>query len=83
MEQEKLEMKEIRILLTEQDFAKLCEIGFVEYQKLKIPISEKDFDILIEGGIAQLNHQGQPVKIALQDIGYNRIAMYLSKSKIY
>ena len=83
MEQEKLEMKEIRILLTEQDFAKLCETGFVEYQKLKIPISEKDFDILIEGGIAQLNHQGQPVKIALQDIGYNRIAMYLSKSKIY
>ena len=83
MEQEKQEMKEIRILLTDDDFAKLCNTGVVEYHKLKIPITEENFDILIEGGIVSLSHGGQPIKIALQDIGYDRIAMHLSKSKIY
>lgn len=76
-------MKEIRILLTDEDFAKLCQTGFVEYQRLKIPITENDFDLLIEGKIVSLNYMGQPIKIALQDIGYDRIAKHLNTSPIY
>lgn len=76
-------MKELRILLTEKDFASLCEKGHVNYQKLEIPISKENFDILIEGGIVSLNHKGQLVKIALQDIGIDRIAQYVIKSQLY
>lgn len=82
MEQEK-PMKEIRILLTDEDFAKLCQTGFAEYQRIKVPITKEDFDGLIEGKIVSINHMGQPIKIALQDIGYDRIARHLSKSPIY
>lgn len=76
-------MKEIRILLTDDDFAKLCKTGIVEYQRLQIPISTENFDLLIEGKIVSINHMTQPIKIALQDIGYDRIAKHLSKSTIY
>jgi len=76
-------MKEIRILLTEEDFANLCKTGFVEFQRLKIEITSEQFDELIEGKIVSTIYFGQPIKIALQDIGYNRIAKYLNTSTIY
>ena len=76
-------MREIRILITDEDFAKLCKTGFVEYQKLKIEITSDQFDELIEGKIVSTNYLSQPIKIALQDIGYDRIAKHLSTSTIY
>jgi hypothetical protein len=76
-------MREIRILITDEDFAKLCKTGFVEYQKLKIEITSDQFDELIEGKIVSTNYFNQPIKIALQDIGYDRIAKHLSTSTIY
>jgi len=85
-------MKEIRILLTDEDFGALCQTGYVLYNNIeKINISEDDFDKLIEGEIVTMNwmrrtrHTNEPhiVKIALQDIGYDRIAKHLSNSPIY
>jgi hypothetical protein len=86
-------MKEIRILLTDEDFAKLCQTGFVLYNNIeKIKISEEDFDKLIEGKIVSIEwmrrtrhktNEPHTVKVALQDIGYDRIAKHLMSSPIY
>jgi hypothetical protein len=86
-------MKEIRISLNEEDFIILCQKGYVLYNNIeKIKIDEDNFDKLIEGQIITCNwvkknrftsNENFIVKLALQDIGYNRIAKHLIDSPIY
>lgn len=84
-------MREIRILLNDEDFGRLCQTGFVENRSPnhidRIKITEEDFDKLISGEIVSpvfmKNNLPQNVKVALQDIGYDRISKHLNKSTIY
>ena len=81
--------EELRISLSEDDFIKLCQTGFVH---IIIPISKSQLDILINGDIVSLNHtfrtrhktfEVREVKIILQDIGYGKIFKHLNNSTIY
>ncbi len=80
-------MREIRILLNDEDFKRLCQTGFVENNNDRIKITEEDFDKLIDGKIISpiwmKNNIPQNVRVALQDIGYDRISKHLRDSTIY
>lgn len=81
-------MNEIRISLNEEDFSKLCLNGHIHYREgfLKnyfIPINQENFDKLTNGDIIDVQHSGKRFKIALQDIGLNKIMHYKSKSTIF
>lgn len=81
-------MKEIRILLTEQTFTELCKRGAVEYKMsyfntLEIRITKNDILDLSSGDIITKEVDGQEFKLALQDIGYDRIAAIIKRSPVY
>lgn len=85
-------MDEIRILLDEGKFEELCNLGFTKYGNSEISISQENFDQLIDGDVVSViksirtrhkSNTNVSFKIALQDIGYDRIYFYLNKSKIY
>jgi hypothetical protein len=88
-------MKEIRLSLSEDDFAELCQTGCVKFHPKsleKIEISKDQFADLIDGGVITVYYDMRTrhkttetfnVKIALQDIGYDRILMYVSRSHVF
>ncbi len=81
-------MKETRILLTEQTFTELCKRGSVEYKQsyfstLEIRLTKDDVARLAAGEIINKEADEQEFKIALQDIGFERIAAIIKRSPIY
>ena len=75
--------KEIRISLDEKAFSDLCDNAFVTHDGDKILIKKDKFEDLICGEVVEINHSGKHYKIALSDIGLNRILNYSSDSIYY
>lgn len=81
-------MKEVRILLTEETFTLLCKQGFVAHKNSmfnvsQINITKVDMEKLISGDILSKPQDGFDFKLALQDIGYDRIFAIIKRSPIY
>ncbi len=81
-------MKEVRILLTEETFTLLCKQGFIlnknsMFNTSQINITKADMEKLINGEIIEKPVDGKDFKIALQDIGFDRIYAILKRSPIY
>jgi hypothetical protein len=81
-------MKEVRILLTEETFTLLCKQGYVAYKNnmfsvSQINITKADLEKLISGDIIDKPQDGVDFKIALMDIGYDRILPIIKRSPFY
>ncbi len=81
-------MKEVRILLTEETFTDLCKKGFVNYKLsmfniAQLNITKDNMSKLISGEIIDKPQDDVDFKIALQDIGTDRIHAILKRSPFY
>ena len=75
--------KEIRISVDEPMFRHLCKTGHIVYQGVQIPVEYDDFVQFMGGSIIDIKHQGKKYKLALQDIGLNRILQIVKNSPFY
>ena len=79
--------KTIRISLNESEFADLCKTGSLATKAVgRIKISNFDFERLIDGEkVTITNHGGvnMNIEVVLKDIGFNKIAKYMSMSPFY
>lgn len=71
---------EVRISVNEEMLAHLCKTGHISYEGVNIPINYDDFVQFIGGSVIDVNFKNRKYKLALQDIGLNRILHYAQNS---
>lgn len=82
------EIKEIRILFTEDNFTYLCKAGFIKHQtpemgRFDIQFYKTDIIELTQGKIVTKQFGEQVIKFMLQDIGIETIREIIKRSPIY
>jgi hypothetical protein len=82
------EIKEIRVLLTEDNFTHLCKIGFIKHQtpelgRFDIQFYKIDIIDLTQGKVVTKQFSEQVIKFMLQDIGIETIREIVKRSPIY
>lgn len=82
------DIKEIRILLTEDSFTNLCKIGFIKHQtpelgRFDIQFYKLDITDLAKGKIVTKQFGNEVIKFMLQDIGLETIREIIKRSPIY
>lgn len=82
------DIKEIRILLTEDSFTNLCKIGFIKHQtpelgRFDIQFYKLDITDLSKGKIVTKQFGNEVIKFMLQDIGLETIREIIKRSPIY
>lgn len=74
-------MIQIRLSLNEHEFSELCLNKYVTWERDLIPVNLDLFNDLISGDIIDIIHNKKFYRIALQDIGFDRIYKYITNSK--
>jgi hypothetical protein len=82
------QIKEIRIILTEDTFTQLCKIGFLKHQsptigRCDIQFYKHDITSLTKGEIVTKEIDTEVFKFILQDIGIDNIREIIKRSPIY
>lgn len=80
-------MKEVREVLTESSFTKLCKNGFIQYKTefglANIIFNSPDIRLISSGEVVTKQVDNTIFKFALQDIGLDVIRDIIMRSPIY